>query len=71
MKDIIKKSVLIVNLEGFNGLKNRIMLNFFIIIGITSIMPIIIPKIIVKIILLILYTSYLKINYITLREASI
>ena len=31
MKDIIKKSVLIVNLEGFNGLRNRIMLNFFII----------------------------------------
>ena len=31
MKDIIKKSVLIVNLEGFNGLRNRIILNFFII----------------------------------------
>ena len=35
MKDIIKKSVLIVNLEGFNGLKNRIILNFFIIILLT------------------------------------
>ena len=35
MKDIIKKSLLIVNLEGFNGLKNRIILNFFIIILLT------------------------------------
>ena len=35
MKDIIKKSLLIVNLEGLNGLKNRIILNFFIIILLT------------------------------------